>query len=80
MLSNLTNVVPELATFANLHLEVAFNKDSCRVGPPEWTRLARLLHSNRAKYDAFMIVHGIVQAVACPMAWPQLAGQLHLQH
>lgn len=58
LLANLTTVVPELAAFANLHLEVAFNKDSCRVGPPEWARLARLLDANRAKFDAFIIVHG----------------------
>eukprot|EP00951_Prasinocladus_malaysianus_P030233 scaffold283591_cov44-Prasinocladus_malaysianus.AAC.1 len=37
---------------------VVFNKDSCRVGPPEWVRLAKLLDHNRNKYDAFLIVHG----------------------
>lgn len=60
MLHALTSVVPELAAFANLQLQVAFNKDSCRVGPPEWERLARILHSNRTRYDAFLIVHGML--------------------
>ncbi|KAK9810997.1 hypothetical protein WJX73_004737 [Symbiochloris irregularis] len=58
MLSNLRTVVPELSAFANLQLEVAFNRDSCRVGPQDWARLARLLHDNRPHYDAFLIVHG----------------------
>eukprot|EP00891_Asterochloris_glomerata_P003765 jgi/Astpho2/3765/Aster-04942 len=58
MLGNLLNVVPELSAFANLHLEVAFNKDSSRVGPVQWQQLAKLLHRNRQKYDAFLVVHG----------------------
>ena len=48
MLGNLLNVVPELSAFANLHLEVAFNKDSSRVGPAQWQQLAKLLHRNRS--------------------------------
>ena len=58
MLNNLLNVVPELNEFANLHLKVAFNKDSSRVGPKEWGELALLLHHNRKHYDAFLVVHG----------------------
>ena len=58
MLNNLLNVVPELNEFANLHLKVAFNKDSSRVGPREWVELAKLLHRSRAHYDAFLVVHG----------------------
>lgn len=58
MLNSLTTVVPELNEFANLHLKVAFNKDSSRVGPKEWVELARLLHNNRKQYDAFLVVHG----------------------
>lgn len=58
MLNNLLNVVPELNEFANLHLKVAFNKDSSRVGPKEWVELAKLLHQNRQHYDAFLVVHG----------------------
>lgn len=64
MLANLTSVVPELSAFANLQLQVAFNRDSCRVGPDDWARLARLLHHNRAHYDAFLIVHGGGQLVS----------------
>ena len=54
MLGNLLNVVPELSAFANLHLEVAFNKDSSRVGPAQWQQLAKLLHRNRlaTKHDS----------------------------
>ena len=58
MLNNLLNVVPELNEFANLHLKVAFNKDSSRVGPKEWVELAKLLHNSRKQYDAFLVVHG----------------------
>ena len=52
MLGNLLNVVPELSAFANLHLEVAFNKDSSRVGPVQWQQLAQLLHRNRSSSSA----------------------------
>lgn len=58
MLSSLFKVVPELSSFANLDLKIAFNKDSSRVGPTEWIQIAKLLHQNRAHYDAFMVVHG----------------------
>ncbi|KAL3140699.1 hypothetical protein ABBQ32_005255 [Trebouxia sp. C0010 RCD-2024] len=55
MLNDLLNVVPELNEFANLHLKVAFNKDSSRVGPKEWVELAKLLHQNRKEHDAFLV-------------------------
>lgn len=63
MLNNLLTAVPELRAFANLRLEIPFNLDSCRVGPAEWVKLAKILHRNRDAYDAFLIVHG---------GWPQL--------
>ena len=58
MLSNLLTAVPELRTLAQLDLLIPFNKDSSNVGPAEWTKLAKLLHKNHPKYDAFLIVHG----------------------
>ncbi|EIE25265.1 Asparaginase/glutaminase [Coccomyxa subellipsoidea C-169] len=58
MLNNLLSAVPELRAYANLRLEIPFNLDSCRVGPPEWVKLAKILHRNRDHYDAFLIVHG----------------------
>jgi L-asparaginase/Glu-tRNA(Gln) amidotransferase subunit D len=58
MLNNLLGAVPELRAFANLKLEIPFNLDSCRVGPAEWIKLARMLHRNHDHYDAFLIVHG----------------------
>ena len=58
MLASLLSVVPELTTLANLDLKVVFNKDSCRVGPPEWIALARALDRHRREYDAFVVVHG----------------------
>lgn len=58
MLDQLLLSVPELRAFANLKLEIPFNVDSSRVGPPEWIKLAKLIHDNREKYDAFLIVHG----------------------
>lgn len=58
VLADLMSYVPELQSFANLNVEVAFNMDSSRVGPKEWTILAKMLHSNRSKYDAFLVIHG----------------------
>ena len=29
-----------------------------RMGPFQWIQLARVLHDNRATYDAFLVVHG----------------------
>jgi len=47
--------VPELNQLANLTMAIPYNKDSCRIGPREWVQLARLLHRNRAAYDAFVV-------------------------
>eukprot|EP00873_Tetraselmis_striata_P042011 jgi/Tetstr1/462275/TSEL_007293.t1 len=58
MLSNILTVVPELSAFANLDLKVVFNKDSCRVGPNDWVKMARIIHAKRNVYDAFLVVHG----------------------
>eukprot|EP00879_Flechtneria_rotunda_P027314 GHRR01029258.1.p1 GENE.GHRR01029258.1~~GHRR01029258.1.p1 ORF type:complete len:383 (+),score=131.02 GHRR01029258.1:795-1943(+) len=58
MLTNLFQQVPELCKFANLDLQVVFNKDSSNVGPKEWTQIAKLLDKNRQAYDAFLVVHG----------------------
>jgi len=52
MLSSLLDAVPELT---NLTMAIPYNKDSCRIGPREWVQLARLLHRNRAAYDAFVV-------------------------
>ena len=73
MLSSLLAVVPELTTLANLDLRVVFNKDSARVGPPEWVQLARALDRARDEYDAFVIVHG-----TDTMAWTASALSLML--
>lgn len=58
MLNNILTAVPELRTLAQLDLQIPFNKDSSNVGPPEWVRMAKILHANRDRYDAFLIVHG----------------------
>lgn len=58
MLSSLLTMVPELERFANVDLTVLFNKDSSRVGPADWVRIARALHAQRQHYDAFVVVHG----------------------
>lgn len=39
MLGNLLNVVPELKSFASMHLKVAFNLDSSNVGPKHWVQV-----------------------------------------
>ena len=67
MLNNLLSAVPELRAYANLRLEIPFNLDSCRVGPPEWVKLAKILHRNRDHYDAFLIVHGEANNT---LSWP----------
>ncbi|GBG70570.1 hypothetical protein CBR_g6696 [Chara braunii] len=58
ILQDLKQTVPELRTFANLDVQVAFNRDSCRIGPRDWIKLAKTLHEYRGHYDAFLIVHG----------------------
>ncbi|KAF6261849.1 Asparaginase/glutaminase [Scenedesmus sp. NREL 46B-D3] len=58
MLANLFQQVPELCQFANLDLQVVFNKDSSRMGPREWVQIAKILDKNRQAYDAFLVVHG----------------------
>lgn len=58
MLSDLLTKVPELRAFANLSVRVHCNKDSCRIGPTDWLRLARTLHAARPHFDAFVVVHG----------------------
>lgn len=58
LLSNIICSVPELRSLAQLELQIPFNKDSSNVGPPEWVKLATVLHKNRSNYDAFLIIHG----------------------
>lgn len=58
MLADLLATIPELRTFANLEVHVIFNKDSCRIGPPEWLKIAKTLHAARPHFDAFVVVHG----------------------
>ena len=58
MLSDLLAMVPELRAFANMSVRVHCNKDSCRIGPSDWLRLARTLHAARPHFDAFVVVHG----------------------
>lgn len=58
LLLNLVTVIPELRTFANLEVKVLMNKDSCQIGPKEWVRIAKELHSQRNNFNAFIVVHG----------------------
>lgn len=58
MLSNLLCAVPELRSLAQLELQVITNKDSSNFKPSDWVRIAKKLHANRDKFDAFLIVHG----------------------
>ena len=58
LLVNLVTVVPELRTFANLEVKVVFNKDSCQIGPKEWVAIAKELDAQRARFDAFVVIHG----------------------
>ena len=58
MLSQLLGAVPELGSLANLKLAIPYNLDSSRVGPREWTKLARILDSERENFDAFLVISG----------------------
>lgn len=58
LLADIMQHVPELRALADLDVSVAMNKDSARMGPPDWMRIARLLHKRRADYDAFVVIHG----------------------
>lgn len=55
VLADLRHFVPELQSFGNLDVVVPFNRDSCRVGPKEWVKLAKLLHASRSEYHAFLV-------------------------
>jgi Asparaginase, N-terminal len=58
LLKNVLALVPELSAYANLELQVVYNKDSSNVGPRDWKRLASILHKCRPNYDAFLVIHG----------------------
>lgn len=69
-LKDVVEVIPELRTFANIDMEVVFNKDSAGVGPSEWQRLAETLHKNREQYDMYIIAHG-TDTMAFTVRFPQ---------
>lgn len=58
LLGDILEHVPELRALADLDVHVAMNKDSARVGPPEWIRIAKLLDKRRDEFDSFVIIHG----------------------
>lgn len=58
LLGDILEHVPELRALADLDVHVAMNKDSARVGPPEWIRIAKLLDKRRDDFDSFVIIHG----------------------
>ena len=58
LLGDILDHVPELQQLADLDVHVAMNKDSARVGPQDWIRIAKLLHRKRNEFDSFVIIHG----------------------
>jgi len=58
LLVNLKQGAPEIGSLAHVDLKVAFNRDSSRVGPAEWVRLAKTLDGYRDAYDSFVVIHG----------------------
>lgn len=58
--SELSDLIPEI-WHLNLELEIlAYDAplDSSNIGPKEWIQLARTIHDNYHKYDAFIVLHG----------------------
>ena len=41
-----------------MHADAPSLRCRSRIGPFQWIQLAKVLHENRAAYDAFLVVHG----------------------
>ena len=72
MLADLLATVPELRTFANLDVHVLFNKDSCRIGPAEWLKIAKTLHAAREVPSAQLPSPALPVTSPSPLAYSDL--------
>ncbi len=54
----LVEQLPEYAGFARIDSAILCNLDSSDIGPQQWSDLARMIASNRSRYDGFIVVHG----------------------
>ncbi|MEM6930718.1 MAG: asparaginase, partial [Myxococcota bacterium] len=50
--------VPELELLAEVDVRIVCNLDSSDLGPPQWQALARIISTERADWDGFVIIHG----------------------
>jgi L-asparaginase len=56
--ARLLDHVPELGRLARIEPRIVCNLDSSDVGPEQWAELARIVASERDRFDGFVIVHG----------------------
>ncbi len=56
--AELGEAVPQIKELADVEARVIANLDSSDLGPPEWTRIANILHAERDNFSGFVIVHG----------------------
>lgn len=56
--AQLLDHVPELGRLALIEPRIVCNLDSSDVGPEQWTELARIIASERERFDGFVIIHG----------------------
>ena len=54
----LLEFVPEIAQMCDVETVQPFNLDSTNVYYPHWLEIARLVRSNYAEYDGFVVTHG----------------------
>ena len=54
----LLEFVPEIAQMCDVETVQPFNLDSTNVYYPHWLGIARLVRSNYAEYDGFVVTHG----------------------
>jgi L-asparaginase len=50
--------VPELQDIAEIDVIELMYEDSCNLGPPHWTSIAKTIFENYAFYDGFVVLHG----------------------
>lgn len=56
--AQLLDHVPELGRLALIEPRIVCNLDSSDLGPEQWTELARIIASERERFDGFVIIHG----------------------
>ena len=55
---DLKTYVPRMFEVADITVDILLNKDSSNMVPGDWVLMAKRLHENREKFDAFVLTHG----------------------